>query len=189
MNLSRILLSGALALVLAPVFLASLHSAQAAPEDKAAAPVIVELFTSQGCSSCPPADRLLTRLGGDPGLAGRVIPLAFHVDYWNHIGWTDPFSAKRWSERQQAYARAFKANRIYTPQLVVNGRTEGVGSHEPRVRKQIADALAREPAGRVSLGVETPAAGQVRVKVGARLARQARQETAGDLDAWVAVVE
>ena len=105
-------------------------------------PIVIELFTSQGCSSCPPADRLLSRLASDPKLAGRVIPLAFHVDYWNYIGWQDPFSSPRWSERQRSYGRTFRSNRIYTPQLVVGGRTDCVGSQEGEVMKKIGEALA-----------------------------------------------
>lgn len=108
--------------------------------------VVVELFTSQGCSSCPPADRLLSKLGNDERLAGKVIPLSFHVDYWNHIGWTDPFSQKSWSQRQQNYAASFKSARIYTPQMVVNGRSEFVGSDEKRALAEIRSALA-QPAG------------------------------------------
>ncbi len=158
-------------------------SVRAAPDG---GPVVIELFTSQGCSSCPPADRLLSKLARDPKLAGRVIPLAFHVDYWNHIGWTDPFSAKAWSQRQQGYARAFKSNRIYTPQLVVAGTTEVVGSNESGARRLISDALAAEPAGIVTVSAESPAAdGRLKVKTGARLARAA----SGPLDLWVVVYE
>jgi hypothetical protein len=137
---------------------------------------IVELFTSQGCSSCPPADRLLTKLAGDPRYQGRVIPLSFHVDYWNYIGWTDPYSSQRWSDRQRQYAaKTFRSNRIYTPQVVVNGRTECVGSQE------------REPAGQVSLAVgERTPDGHIKVKVGAKLAKAVG---AGNLDLWVAVYE
>lgn len=144
-------------------------------------PVLVELFTSQGCSSCPPADRLLTKLGKDP----RVIPLAFHVDYWNYIGWNDPFSSKAWSQRQQGYARAFQSNRIYTPQLVVAGRTHAVGSNEAEVRQQIAKALAAEPAGRVTVSATPSADGRLTVKAGAKLVRPA----GGPLDLWVAIYE
>ncbi len=147
-------------------------------------PVVIELFTSQGCSSCPPADRLLKRLAADP----RVIPLSFHVDYWNYIGWTDPFSSKRWSERQQGYARAFRSNRIYTPQLVVSGRTGLNGSDEAGARKRIAEALAAEPAGRVTLSVDppgSPSQDRLKVKVGAKLSRAVE----GPLDLWVAVYE
>jgi hypothetical protein len=153
-------------------------------------PVLVELFTSQGCSSCPPADRLLSRLKRDPGMAGAVIPLAFHVDYWNHLGWSDPFSSQLWSRRQLAYAGAFRTNRIYTPQLVINGRAECVGSEEALVMRRIREALAAEPAGQVSLGA--PAAGaapessRARVSVGARLLRP----VPGDgVEVWVALVE
>lgn len=192
MNAARLSHLAILVLVSAVSLGVGLLAVHADPASKSPAagggPVVVELFTSQGCSSCPPADRLLTELGKDPRLAGRVIPLAFHVDYWNYIGWTDPFSSRRWSERQQAYGRAFHASRIYTPQLVVGGRTECVGSQEPLVRKRIADALAAEaagPAGRLSLDV-APEAGRLRVRVGAKLARQA---AAGNLDAWVAIVE
>jgi hypothetical protein len=150
--------------------------------------VVVELFTSQGCSSCPPADRLLAKLGQDGRFEGRVIPLSFHVDYWDHIGWKDPFGSPRWSERQKAYAaRTFRSSRIYTPQVVVNGREECVGSREAEVRKKISGALATKPAGRVSLAVDPPSAdGRLRVQVEAKLAKAAGS---GDLDLWVAVYE
>jgi hypothetical protein len=159
----------------------------AAAPDAQGGPVVVELFTSQGCSSCPPADRLLTRLGQDPKLAGRIIPLAFHVDYWDHIGWRDPFDSPRWSDRQKGYARAFRSDRIYTPQLVVGGRSECVGSEEREVSRRIAEALAAPPAGRVTLAVDplTPD-GHLRVRVSAKMARAV---AAGDLDLWVAVWE
>ena len=149
---------------------------------------VVELFTSQGCSSCPPADRLLTKLTQDSRYQGKVIPLSFHVDYWNYIGWTDPFSSPRWSDRQRAYAqKTFRSGRIYTPQVVVNGRTECVGSHEGVVLKQISQALDAEPAGRVTLAFDPPTAdGHLKVKVGAKLARAAGQ---GNVDLWVAIYE
>jgi len=149
---------------------------------------VVELFTSQGCSSCPPADRLLSRLANDPKYRGRVIPLSFHVDYWNHIGWTDPYSSPKWSERQRAYAaRTFRSNRIYTPQAVVNGREECVGSKDGEIKARIERALAVEPAGRVTLEILPPTANSpLRVKVGAKLAQTAAE---GDLDLWVAVYQ
>ena len=160
--------------------------APASPPDAHTA--VVELFTSQGCSSCPPADRLLSKLAQDPRYQGKVIPLSFHVDYWNYIGWTDPYSSARWSERQKLYAaRVFHSNRIYTPQVVVNGRAECVGSQEGTVLDRIADALAAEPAGRVSLAFDPPAPdGPLRVRVSAKLAKAAGP---GDLDLWVAVYE
>lgn len=109
--------------------------------------VVVELFTSQGCSSCPPADRLLSRLGSDPQLEGRVVPLSFHVDYWNRLGWQDPFSSATWTQRQERYARALRARSLYTPQMVINGEREMVGSSESRVRDAIRRSLAEPPAG------------------------------------------
>jgi hypothetical protein len=166
------------------------HNGSGAPPaaDRAA---VVELFTSQGCSSCPPADRLLSKLSKDPRFQGRVVPLSFHVDYWNGpngIGWQDPFSSARWSDRQKQYAgRVFHSNRIYTPQVVVNGRSECVGNSEEQVLARIADALAAEPAAQLTLAVDPPAAdGRLRVKVGAKVARAV---SSGNLDLWVAVTE
>lgn len=96
-------------------------------------PVVLELFTSQGCSSCPPADDLIGRIAADPALRGRVLPLTFHVDYWNHLGWRDPFSSAEWSQRQIAYARHFDLAGPYTPQAVIDGTREVVGSDEAKV--------------------------------------------------------
>ena len=116
--------------------------------------VVVELFTSQGCSTCPPADRLLSKLGEERGLA--VVPLAFHVDIWNHIGWNDPFSSKDWTQRQVAYARRFGLEQLSTPQAVVDGGAQLVGSDEGGLRAAIASA-AMKPAGAVALRVEADA--------------------------------
>lgn len=92
---------------------------------------VLELFTSQGCSSCPPADRLLTKLAKEPG----VLALGYHVDYWDYIGWRDVFGSPENTERQRSYAQAFATTTIYTPQMVVNGREGVVGSHEAKIRK------------------------------------------------------
>ena len=100
------------------------------------AAVVVELFTSQGCSSCPPADALLHELRKDP----NVIPIAYHVDYWNYLGWRDPFSSHDWTARQMMYQRAFKLGSSYTPQVVVNGTREMIGSNESQVRAAINEA-------------------------------------------------
>jgi hypothetical protein len=126
---------------------------------EAAHPVVIELFTSQGCSSCPPADQLLTQLGA--ASAGRVVPLAFHVDYWNHVGWTDPFSSHSWTERQVDYMRAFHLEAPYTPQAVVDGESQLIGSDATALRAAIAAAQARPAAG-ITLRLE-PEASKVAV--------------------------
>lgn len=109
------------------------------------APVLVELFTSEGCSSCPPADEVLARLAKSQPVSGAlVIALSEHVDYWNRLGWRDPYSAKLFSERQSAYATAFRKSGVYTPQIVVDGRAELVGSDARGVHREFANA-ARDP--------------------------------------------
>jgi len=104
---------------------------------------VLELFTSEGCSSCPPADRLLPQL---TTLDSNVIPLSFHVDYWNHLGWTDPFSKAEFSERQRHYAERFHLESIYTPQLVINGEYELVGSSRSLAEADIKKALKEKSA-------------------------------------------
>jgi hypothetical protein len=114
-------------------------------------PVVVELFTSEGCSSCPPADALLSRLDETQPVAGaEVIALAQHVDYWDYLGWADPFSAHEFSERQGEYAEAFGNDGVYTPQMVVDGRAEFPGSNNGKAFEAIAQA-ARGPKAEVSL--------------------------------------
>lgn len=161
-------------------------TAQTGRAGKAQAPVLVELFTSQGCSSCPPADKLLSALRADPQLSGRVIPLAFHVDYWNRIGWEDPFSSAQWTGRQQRYARALgNGSRVYTPQLVVNGREDCVGSNQGDVRSRVGTALQAPALGRVSLAATSSGEG-IRVKVEAAVAGAGLER---DLDVLVALYE
>ena len=114
-------------------------------------PVIVELFTSEGCSSCPPADTLLSRFEKmTPIPNAQVIALGEHVDYWNHGGWADRFSSSRYSARQSDYSRAFGLDQVYTPQMVVDGRAQFVGSDEDAARAAIARA-ARLPKADVEL--------------------------------------
>lgn len=105
--------------------------------------VILELFTSQGCSSCPPADKVLAvyAKANNP----QIIPLAFHVDYWNYIGWSDPFSKAQYTKRQKDYAQALHTNNLYTPQAIVNGKYDVLGSNQTEMESRIIAEL-RNPA-------------------------------------------
>lgn len=116
-------------------------------------PVIVELFTSEGCSSCPPADRLLARLEQTQPVPGaEVIALEEHVDYWNQLGWVDPFSSAQFRARQNDYAVVFHSQDVFTPQMVVDGQVQFIGSDAGRAYREISTA-ARAPA--VWLGLTT----------------------------------
>ena len=107
-------------------------------------PVVVELFTSEGCSSCPPADALLARLSeGQPAGNVQLIAMEEHVDYWNNGGWTDPFSSRDWTSRQYAYAGPLGNGNAYTPQMVVDGTVEFVGSHSQKARESIIKAASK----------------------------------------------
>lgn len=125
--------------------LATLAAAPAAAER----PILLELFTSQGCSSCPPADRLLADLAKQPG----VLALAFHVDYWDRLGWKDPYASPEWTERQRSYGGRLTGSRyagqIYTPQLVIDGRLDAVGSDAAAIRQ----ALIRARSEAIDVGV------------------------------------
>ena len=128
----------------------SAHGEDSAPAGAPSGSVVLELFTSQGCSSCPPADALLRKLSEEPEWQGRLVALGYHVDSWNYVGWTDPFSTADWTDRQVAYAKQVSAGRTYTPQAIINGKFSAVGSDERSIRKQLADAAA-QPAGKVAL--------------------------------------
>ncbi|MEL6316890.1 MAG: DUF1223 domain-containing protein [Pseudomonadota bacterium] len=132
--------------------LATLAAAMAGPtpgqaQSGAETPVVVELFTSQGCNSCPPADALLGELTAEPG----VIGLTYNVDYWNYLGWRDRFSKPAHTERQRAYASSLGASSIYTPQMVVQGDLPVPGNRREAVDLGVAEAQARAGGGEIRI--------------------------------------
>jgi len=144
---------------------------------QAAQPVLVELFTSEGCSSCPPADLLLQRLERGQFVPGvPVIALSEHVDYWNHLGWSDPFSSAQITSRQQGYAVRFPKHGPYTPQMVVDGAEEFVGSDVEQARRAIAQAANRQ---KLEVTIELVSPGKLHV---------AAPSNPAAAEVWLAVV-
>lgn len=138
-------------------------------------PVLVELFTSEGCSSCPPADQALAFLADKQPVGGvEVVALSFHVDYWNRLGWADPFSRAQYSERQSVYARG--SGEVYTPQMVVDGEAAFVGSQ----RAALAALEKKKGAPRVSLPLSVRAKGR---------ALEVTVAVPAGLEVWVALAE
>jgi hypothetical protein len=121
--------------------LAGLSASAFAGEVKTNPKAVLELFTSQGCSSCPPADALLRTMQARPD----VITLAYHVDYWDYIGWADTFGAKANTDRQRQYASAWNTSNIYTPELVINGMKDVVGSRQREVEGAVSTASLAIP--------------------------------------------
>lgn len=139
-------LSLAVAVAVNPPF-----AAPSAPSAPPAPFAVLELFTSEGCSSCPPADKLLSDLASEAEAAGKpVYALSFHVDYWNYLGWADPFSRAEFTGRQQRYAQ-IQGGRVYTPQLIVNGGEAFVGSQGATARRSIEAALEQSAGAAIAL--------------------------------------
>ena len=151
-------------------------------------PVLVELFTSEGCSDCPPADALLARLDRSQPIDGaELIVLSEHVDYWNGIGWKDPYSSHQYSQRQTAYGELFRLGSVYTPQMIVDGRYEFVGSDQRRATEAIKDATLTEKV-KVSLTsahLESDSVIAVHVEAGPLPA----SVTADSANVWLAVAD
>ncbi len=150
--------------------------------------VIVELFTSEGCSSCPPADALLKEISERQKVQGaQIVALEEHVDYWNHLGWKDPYSSAQFSQRQDDYAHVFGSGGVYTPQMIVDGQSEVVGSRSLAAKEAIHKAAnqpkaeivlvlsANSPPGKPALEVEIKSLGGVSVS--------------GETEIWLAVTE
>lgn len=132
--------------------------AQTATAQTERIPVIVELFTSEGCSSCPPADILLSKLETlQPVEGAEIIGLEEHVDYWNHDGWVDPYSDPEWTLRQQEYVERFKGKSPYTPQMVVDGQSQFVGYNARDALKAIREDAKQT---RMQVSITTEGAGR-----------------------------
>ena len=164
------------------------NTGQPTPQTLSATPVLVELFTSEGCSTCPPADSLLARLEDRQPIPGALI-IAFeeHVDYWNHEGWTDPYSDAEWTLRQQDYAAALKSGAIYTPQMVVDGQSQFIGSGINEAAKAIGDGAQRA---KTEISLTSAASGpkgptSITIKIG-KLVNPSEKDT---VDVWLAVAE
>ena len=185
---------GAVMLVLTPLLAREWSRTASWAEGAAPAPpsghavVVAELFTSEGCSSCPPADTVLSTLTRDQPLPSiEVVGLGEHVDYWDHLGWRDPYSSAAFSARQSDYsARVFRSGDVYTPQLVVDGQYEAVGSDIRAVRAAIVRA-ASAPKVAVDIDAAMPDRGKVDIRL--RLHSSPAVRLHGRADVVVALVQ
>lgn len=151
------------------------------------APVLVELFTSQGCGSCPPADEVLSTWGREAFERGEIVPLSFHVDYWDKGGWKDPFGDRAYTNRQKQYAGVFKSEAVYTPQMVLGGRVEFNGANLPRAKEELPSLRTAAPPVQFQMSA---AAGHEYLNVSVK-ARSSNPDGGqkGILEAFVAVFE
>jgi hypothetical protein len=169
------------------IFFALTLTASSGRADKPSEPVVVELFTSEGCSSCPPADALLLQLETSQSIPGAsVIAIEEHVDYWNHDGWTDPYSSAEWTQRQVDYVTHFKDKEPYTPQQIVDGQVEMTGGQEQKTAQAIQQAAAqRKTEITLTASNSSPDGTQLNVRVG-KLTGSTDRDTA---EIWLAITE
>ena len=170
MRLRLEMLAG-VALALCPV----VASAQSQPK------AVIELFTSQGCSSCPPADALLKKFTAE---RPDLMPLTLPVDYWDHLGWKDTLASPKHTSRQKAYARTLSSGNVYTPQAVVNGVAQAIGSNEAEIMAAVETSAKTLAGSRVEVSARTQD-GRIIVDVGAAAAA-AKDRSA---TVWLAIVE
>ena len=148
-----ITLSYVLRLLSVALLFADFGSSDTSPKKVPTGFAVVELFTSEGCSSCPAADEVIIELSKE--FSNKVYFLGYHVDYWNYLGWKDEFSSKSFTDRQSRYANKFNLSSIYTPQVVVNGKKEFVGSDEDKLRQTINNELRSNPAITIELSAKS----------------------------------
>lgn len=159
--LLRLICGACLALLLSPTVIAVECSATSGPARVA----LLELYTSEGCSSCPPADRWVSQLSAQGFNADRVIPLALHVDYWDYIGWRDPFANPGFSARQREMARLGRSSVVYTPQVMINGRDFRSWHSSGSFAREI-DAMKQAPArANIQLKLSKPSPDRVEARV------------------------
>src|SRR6267142_2505897 len=192
MKLNSILPSLVPALAVAIAAICQAGSAQTTPpapnRTPERVPVVLELFTSEGCSSCPPADALVARVAEQQPVAGAdVIALEEHVDYWDHQGWVDPFSSAQWTQRQRDYALRFPDHGVYTPELVVNGRFGFVGSRAGETYRAITGAMGQDHADIVVSILKSDKNNHERVRVEAGKLLGAQQDDT--VEVWLAITE
>jgi hypothetical protein len=157
------------------------YSQEALPGSSSRTPVLVELFTSEGCSSCPPADRYIESLDSQPIAGLELVVLSEHVDYWDQLGWKDPYSSREISERQDAYRTKLRLPEVYTPQLVIDGSREMPGSS----KNEAEDAL-RQAAAQIKIGLQLKVATADRDQLSVRIDCPASNVAPRSLDVFVA---
>jgi hypothetical protein len=175
------------ALVFMPALLgSSSHAAPSTPKQ----PIVIELFTSEGCSSCPPADSFLKKLADQQPFDGlEIIALEEHVDYWNHDGWFDPFSSAEFTGRQQDYSTRIPKAGVYTPQMIIDGRTQLVGSHAQEALDDIR-AAATHPLAHLQFTPASEADANAHTRAyELRLDPKSAPLNASRFDLWIAVTE
>jgi len=173
--------------ILLTIFLALAFTSLMGHARKPSQPVVVELFTSEGCSSCPPADALLLKLETSQSVAGaNVIAIEEHVDYWNHDGWIDPYSSADWTQRQIDYVTHFKDKEPYTPQQIIDGQVELTGGQEDKTAQAVAQAVA-QPKTEVTLATANSSSEgtQLNVRIGKLLGGTDRDSA----EVWLAITE
>lgn len=181
----RIFFAGLVALAACAMF--ALRASAQTPATDSERPVIVELFTSEGCSDCPPAEALAMKLEKQPIAGADVIVLEEHVDYWNRQGWVDPFSSVEWTERQQDYVSKLANGNPYTPEMVVEGQSEFVGSNGRAALAAIENAASGAQANVTITGAGADPKGSQEVKISVGKLNGA---AAGDVaEVWLAVTE
>jgi hypothetical protein len=164
-------------LVAAFTFIPVPCTAQTSPPDRT--PVLVELFTSEGCSSCPPADALLAKLDHDQPVDGaQIIVLGEHVDYWDHLGWHDRFSSHLYTDRQKQYSVRLRVDDIYTPQMIVDGTDQFLGSDAPHAQRAIQHAAQTS---KVKLTLSRPTVDGQKVSASVSIPAPTTSKSQGDL--------